>query len=57
MTLLILKEIKERIAGLKRGGSAAQLVLPQEVSAENLLSNEDILLIHNAIHVRIVILF
>jgi len=43
------EEIKERISGLKRQTSA-QLILPEEVNRENLFTNEQILLIHNAIH-------
>jgi len=42
-------EIKERIAGLKRHGSA-QLVLPEETNFDTIFSDEDVLKIHNAIH-------
>jgi hypothetical protein len=44
-------EIKERISGLKRQSTTCQLVLPQEVNRDQLFTDEEILAIHNAIHV------
>jgi hypothetical protein len=44
------EEIKERISGLKQQ-STCQLVLPGEVNRDKLFKDEEILSIHNSIHV------